>query len=157
MAASKGAGTQLFFRRLKRSKDWPKDHAEGGHQRGGRKSSSLRCACCQRLLAGACGRMPAAGVLLGPLPWARAGGAAGLRAPPEYLGEFFFPPVVALFFLPILFFGRWMIPHALAGAPLWPRPQRQRAEKMMCVTFIFLTLAAWRLGFVRTLAQKENL
>ena len=39
-----------------------------------------------------------------------------------------------------------MILHARAGAPLWPRPQRQRAEKMMCMTFIFLTLAAWRLG-----------
>ena len=69
----------------------------------------------------------------------------------------FFFPLLLHFFLPILFFGRWMIPHALAGAPLWPRPQRQRAEKMMCVTFIFLTLAAWRLGFVRILAQKENL
>ena len=102
LAASKGAGTQLFFRRLKRSKDWPKDHAEGGHLRGGRRSSSLRCACCQPLLAGARWRMPAAGVLLGPLPWARAGGAGGLRPPPEYLGEFFSPPRCALV-LPMIF------------------------------------------------------
>ena len=57
--------------------------------------------------------MPAAGVLLGPLPWARAGGAGGLRPPPEYLGEFFFPPLRACFAYD--FCARWILP-VLAGA-----------------------------------------